>query len=91
MKAVIICQNDESRSVLMGRTQKLIVEIQKRVDDIQTEATRLMVFAESTHDAAQRARLKNTAKVIFKRAMAIESSLTLLEATKSPRRKGPKG
>ena len=75
----------------MGRTQKLINEIQKRVDDIQTEATRLMVFADSASEAAQRARLKNTAKLIFKRAMAIESSLALLQATKSRRRKGPKG
>jgi hypothetical protein len=75
----------------MGRTEKLISEIQKRVDDIQTEATRLMVFAESAHDSAQRARLKNTAKLIFKKAMAIESSLTLLEPTKRRRRKGPKG
>jgi hypothetical protein len=75
----------------MGRNRKVINEIQKTVDDIQAEATRLMAFASSAPDAAQRARLKNTAMVIFKRAMAIESSLTLLKPTKSGRRKGPKG
>jgi hypothetical protein len=75
----------------MGRNQKVINEIQKRVDDIQTEATRLMVFVQSYPDAVQRARLKNTAKVIFKRAMAIESCLILLRPTNSRRRKGPHG
>ena len=75
----------------MGRSRKIINEIQKRLDDIQTEATRLMVFAQSSPDAVQRARLKNTAKVIFKRAMSIESCLTPLKPTNSGRRKGPRG
>jgi hypothetical protein len=87
----ITWKDEESRSVVMGRNRKVINEIRKRVDDIQTEATRLLVFADNAPDAAQRARLKNAAKVIFKRAMAIESSLTLLKATKSGRRKGPRG
>jgi hypothetical protein len=87
----ITWQDEERRSVVMGRNRKVINEIQKRVDDIQAEATRLMVFASSAPDSAQRDRLKHIAKVIFKRAMAIESSLTLLEATKTGRRKGPKG
>ena len=73
----------------MRRNRKVIKEIQKKLDDIQTEATRLMVFAQSSPDAVQRVRLKNIAKVIFKRAMAIESCLTLLKPT--PRHKGPQG
>jgi hypothetical protein len=36
----------------MGRTVELIDGIQKRLDNIQTEATRLLVFANSTFDAA---------------------------------------
>jgi hypothetical protein len=74
----------------MGRNRKVINEIQKRVDNIQAEATRLMVFASSVPDAVQRVRLKHIAKLIFKRSMSIESSLTLLKPTKSDRRKGPK-
>jgi hypothetical protein len=75
----------------MRRNRKEINEIQKRLDDIQTEATRLLVFAQSSPDTVQRVRLKKTAKVIFKRAMAIESWLTLLKPTNSARRKGPQG
>jgi hypothetical protein len=75
----------------MGRNRETINEIQKRVDEIQTEATRLMVFAQSSSDAVQKARLKNIAKVIFKRAMAIESCLTRLKPTNRARKKGPQG
>jgi len=75
----------------MGRKRELIDEIQQRLDDIQTEATRLMVLAQSSPDAVQRNRLKTIAKVIFKRTMAIESCLTRLKPTKSGRRKGPHG
>ena len=75
----------------MGRNRKMINEIQKRLDDIQTEATRLMTFAQSSPDAVQRVRLKNIAKMIFKRAMAIESCITLLKPSNSARHKGPQG
>ena len=61
----------------------MINEIHKRLDDVQTEATRLIVFAQGSPDAVQRARLKNIAEVIFKRTMAIESYLTLLKPTNS--------
>ena len=59
----------------MGRTRKRINEIQKRLDDIETEAARLMVFADSTPDAAFGARLKKIAAVIFKSATAIEGRM----------------
>ncbi len=75
----------------MGLNRKVINEVQKRLDEIQTEATRLMVFAHSAPDAALGARLKKSAKVIFKRTMAIESCLQLRKPTKSDRRRGPQG
>ena len=75
----------------MGRNRELINQIRKRLDDIQTEATRLMVFAQRSSDAVQRNRLKTIAKVIFKRTMAIESCLTRLKPTNGARRKGPHG
>ena len=62
----------------MGRTGKLIDGIQKRLDDIETEATRLMVFANSTSDAALGIRLKKTAKSIFRSASEIEDRLKRL-------------
>ena len=75
----------------MGRNRELINQIQKKLNDIQTEATRIVVFAQSFSDAAQRNRLKTIAKVIFKRTMAIESCLTQLKPKQSARRKGPEG
>lgn len=59
----------------MGRTQNVIEEIQKRVDDIETEATRLVVFANRIRDAALAIRFKKIAKVIFKSATGIERRL----------------
>jgi hypothetical protein len=62
----------------MGRTGELIDGIQKRLDDIETEATRLMVFANSTPDAALGIRLKKIAKIIFWNATEIEGRLKKL-------------
>jgi hypothetical protein len=62
----------------MGRTGVLIDGIQKRLDDIETEATRLMVFANITSDAALRIRLKKIAKILFRNATEIESRLKKL-------------
>lgn len=59
----------------MGRTGEPIEGIQKRLEDIATEATRLIVFANSTSDAALGARLKEIAKVIFRSATEIEDRL----------------
>ena len=75
----------------MGGTRKVTKQIQRKLDDIQTEATRLMVFAHSAPDPAVKAHLKKIAGVIFKRTMAIESCLKVRKATKSDRRKGPRG
>lgn len=74
---------------LRVRNQRIINEIQKSLDDIQTEATRLMVLAYGVSDAAQAARFKDTAKAIFRAAMAIESLLTLFKPTRSGRRNRP--
>jgi len=63
----------------MGRTQKVLEEIQKRVNDIQTEATRLLVFASSIRDINFAIRLKKSAKVIFKSAIGIERRLARLK------------
>ncbi len=60
-----------TKEVVMGRPGELIDGIQKRLDDIETDATRLMVFANSTSDAALRSRLK----VIFRNATEIEGRL----------------
>jgi len=62
----------------MGRTQNVIAEIQERVDEIETEATRLVVFANSVRDAALSIRLKKIARVIFKSATGIEKRLEKL-------------
>jgi hypothetical protein len=70
----------------MGRAGELFEEIQKRLDDIETEATRLIVFANSTSDAALGSQLKKTAKVIFQSATEIEDRRkTTLEATTGKR------
>ena len=63
----------------MSRTGELIDGIQKRLDDIETEATRLMVFANSTSDATLGLRLKKIAKVIFRNATAIEDQVKKLK------------
>ena len=57
---------------VLGRTVELIDGIQKRLDNIETEVTRLLVFANSTFDAALGSRLKKIAKVIFWDAAEIE-------------------
>ena len=62
----------------MGRAAKLIDGIQERLDDIETEGTRLMVFANSTSEAALGIRLKKTAKSIFRSASEIEDRLKRL-------------
>jgi hypothetical protein len=62
----------------MGRTGEVIDGIQKRLDDIETEATRLMVFANSTPDAVLGIRLKKIAKIIFRNATEIEGRLKKL-------------
>jgi ribosomal protein L7Ae-like RNA K-turn-binding protein len=63
----------------MGRTGELIEGIQKRLEDIETEATRLIVFANSTSDAALGSRLKKIAKIIFRSATEIEDRLKTLK------------
>jgi hypothetical protein len=62
----------------MGRTEELVSGIQKRLDDIDTEATRLMVFANSTSEAGLGIRLKKIARIIFRNATAIEGQLKKL-------------
>jgi lipopolysaccharide/colanic/teichoic acid biosynthesis glycosyltransferase len=62
------------------REMNVVEEIQKRIDDIQTEATRLLVFANSIRDTALAIRLKKTARVIFKSATGIEKQLAKLKS-----------
>jgi hypothetical protein len=62
----------------MGRTVESIDGIQKRLEDIETEATRLLVFANGTSDAALGSRLKKIAEVIFRSATEIEGRLKKL-------------
>ena len=59
----------------MGKNNKLPGDIQRRIDDIETEATRLMVFANQTYDTATGVQLKVVAKRILKSATAIERHL----------------
>jgi hypothetical protein len=63
----------------MSRTQAGFEEIRKRVTDIQTEATRLLVFASSIRDPALASRLKKLAKTVFKSATEIERRLAKLK------------
>lgn len=63
----------------MGRTREVIEGIQKRLEDIETEATRLIVFANGTSDAALRSRLKKIAQIIFRSATEIEDRLKTLK------------
>jgi hypothetical protein len=63
----------------MGRTGELIEGIQGSLEDIETEATRLIVFANSTSDAALGIRLKKIAKIIFRSATEIEERLKTLK------------
>ena len=63
----------------MGPIREVIKGIQKRLDDIETEATRLMVFAHGTSDAALGSRLKKIAKIIFRSATEIEDRLKTLK------------
>lgn len=67
----------------MGRTQNVVEEIQKSVNDIQTEATRLLVFASNIQDIALAIRLKKSVKVIFKSATGIERRLTGLRRVRA--------
>jgi hypothetical protein len=59
----------------MGRAGELIEGIQKRLDGIETEATRLVIFADSTSDVALGIRLKKIARIIFRNATEIEDPL----------------
>ena len=59
----------------MGRADELFEEIQKRLDDIETEATRLIVFANGTSDVDLGSQLKKTAKVIFQSATEVEDRI----------------
>jgi hypothetical protein len=63
----------------MGRTREAIGEIQKRLEDIETEATRLIVFANTTSDPALRSHLKKIAGIIFRSATEIEDRLKTLK------------
>jgi len=65
--------------------RKLLNEIQKRIDDIHTEATRLMVFANKTYDTATGIRLKKIADTVFNSASAIEGRLAKLQERPSRR------
>jgi len=62
----------------MGGTRELIEGIQKKLEDIETEATRLMVFAHTTSDPALGRRLKEIAQIIFRNATEIETRLKTL-------------
>ena len=59
----------------MGRNREAIQGIQQKLDAIETEATRLIVFANNISDAVLRGRLKRLAKIIFRSATAIEVRL----------------
>lgn len=63
----------------MGRTREAIGEIQKRLEDIETEATRLIVFVNTTSDPALGSRLKKIAGIIFRSATEIEDRLKTLK------------
>jgi hypothetical protein len=63
----------------MGQTRNVIEEVRERVNDIETEATRLLVFANTVRDSALAIRLKKIAKVIFKSATGIERRLERLK------------
>ena len=66
----------------MGRADELFEEIQKRLDDIETEATRLIVFANSTSDADLGSQLKKTAKVIFQSATTVEDRIKKIRGSR---------
>ena len=74
----------------MGRTRELIEGIQNRVDDIETEATRLVVFANSTSDAALGNQLKKIAKTIFQSATEIEERIKKISEATNGRRERAK-
>jgi hypothetical protein len=64
----------------MGRTGELIAETQSRLDDIETEATRLIVFAETTSDIALGTNLKKIAEIVFRNATEIEERMKELRS-----------
>lgn len=57
------------------RNQKAIKQMQQGLDAIETEATRLMVYASSTRDVELGKRLKKIAEVIAKNVIAIQDQL----------------
>ena len=74
----------------MGRNRKLIERIQEKLSDIETEATRLMVFVRSTPDPALRGKLSRIARATFRSAAGIEArlkKLRLLTSDSRPARK----
>jgi len=74
----------------MEKNRKLAGDIQRRIDDIETEATRLMVFANQTYDTATALQIKKIAKRIFRSATAIERVLGKSQAEKSQARRDGK-
>lgn len=69
-------------ALVPSKKTPIIAEMQERVDDIQTEAARLMVFANTTTDLALAGKLKGIAKAVFKNATEIERQLTKLRRAK---------
>ncbi len=63
----------------MGRSAMLIKQIQERINAIETEAARLMVFANITSDEALGGRLKKSARSIAKNTAAIQRRLATLD------------
>jgi hypothetical protein len=61
------------------KTATLIVEVRQRVDDIQTEATRLAVFAATITDSDLAGRLKMIATAVFRSATEIELRLAKMK------------
>ena len=73
----------------MGRAGELIAEIQNRLDVIETEATRLIVFADTTPDAALGRNLKKIAKIIFRNATEIEELMKKTTSSDADERNEP--
>ena len=59
----------------MTRNSKVAKKMQKSLDIIETEATRLMVYARSTRDVELGTRLKKIAEVIAKNVIALQDQL----------------
>ena len=64
--------------MLSKKTTPIIAEMQERVDEIQTEAVRLAVFASTITDPPLAGNLKKIARVVLKSANQIERLLAKL-------------